>query len=122
MAILTEAMKHIGKPYAFGGDGPNAFDCSGFTRYVYAQVGIAIPRDMPGQLRAGPAVARSNLMAGDLVFFSDTYQYGLSHNGIYIGGGKFIHSQSERAGVTISSLNEAYWNSRFSGASRPYAR
>ena len=115
-------MKHIGKPYAWGGSGPNAFDCSGFTRYVYAQVGIALPRDLAAQLRAGPSVAFSNLMAGDLVFFSNTYQYGLSHNGIYIGGGKFIHSQSERQGVTIGSLGEQYWSSRFAGASRPYAR
>ena len=122
MAILAEAMKHLGKPYAWGASGPNAFDCSGFTQYVYARIGISIPRDMPGQLRAGPAVGLRELAAGDLVFFSNTYQYGLSHNGIYIGGGKFIHSQSERAGVTISNMSDPYWSSRFTGASRPYRR
>ncbi|HEX2172844.1 MAG TPA: NlpC/P60 family protein, partial [Dehalococcoidia bacterium] len=122
LAIVGEAMKHIGKPYALGASGPAAFDCSGFTRYVYAQAGIAIPRDLAGQVRAGPAVAVRDLVAGDLVFFSNTFQYGLSHSGVYLGGGKFIHAGSERTGVTISSMSDSYWSSRFTGASRPARR
>lgn len=122
VALIGEALKHVGKPYVWGGNGPNSFDCSGFTRYVYAQVGIAIPRDLSGQLRAGPSVARGDLQAGDLVFFSNTYTAGLSHNGIYIGGGKFVHAQSERVGVTITAMSDPYWSSRYTGASRPGRR
>lgn len=122
LAAVAEAMKHLGQPYVWGGNGPTAFDCSGFTRYVYAQAGLTIPRDLAGQLTAGPAVSMKDWATGDLVFFSNTYQFGLSHSGIYIGAGKFIHAQSERVGVTISSLSDPYWSSRYTGASRPGRR
>ena len=73
---------------------------------------------LPEQLDGGPRVARDLLEPGDTVFFVNTYRAGLSHAGIYVGGGRFIHAADERSGVTVSSLDDEYWQSRYVGASR----
>lgn len=105
----------IGRPYVYGASGPSAFDCSGFTSYVYRKYGVGLPRTSQSQFGAGSAVSRGNLAPGDLVFFN-TYAY-LGHVGIYIGGGDFIHAASSGS-VKISSLNEGYYSSRYAGARR----
>ena len=118
--IIATASQFLGYRYTWGGTSPGTgFDCSGFTYYVYRQAGQYIPRDLWGQVSAGPRIARADLQPGDLVFFQNTYTAGLSHSGIYIGGGRFIHAGSESSGVLISGLNESYWSSRFYAASRP---
>lgn len=117
-SVVAFARQFVGYPYAFGGASPRGFDCSGFVWYVFRNTGRWIPRDLYGQYQSGAPVSYANLEPGDIVFFSNTYMPGLSHNGIYIGGGLFIHAQSEGYGVRITSLGEAYWAKRYSGARR----
>lgn len=69
---------------------------------------------------AGARVSRDKLLPGDLIFWENTYTVGLSHVGIYLGGGRFINAESESVGVQIRSLNDPFWSARFYGASRPW--
>ena len=114
--IISDSMQYLGVPYVFGGTTPSGFDCSGYVRYVFANAGIYLPRMADEQYGVGMPISTSEMVAGDLVFFS-TYTYGVSHVGIYLGDGKFIHASSSR-GVTISSLYESYWTNAYVGARR----
>lgn len=114
--ILTNAESYEGVPYVFGGTTPSGFDCSGYVRYVFAKSGITLPRMADEQYNVGKLVAKRNLQPGDLVFFQ-TYEAGVSHSGIYIGGGKFISATSSR-GVAVADLNDDYWGARYIGAKR----
>ena len=119
-SIADLAVQYRGYRYTWGGISPNTgFDCSGFVYYVLRQAGRPVPRDLFGQLNSGRRVNRNELQPGDIVFFANTYAAGLSHDGIYIGGGRFIHANNENVGVIISSLGEAYWSARYYAASRP---
>jgi cell wall-associated NlpC family hydrolase len=111
-------MEYLGRPYVFGGSSPAGFDCSGFVYYVLNAVGSPISRDIWDQYRAGSHPGRVELAPGDLVFFKDTYVDGLSHNGIYVGGGRFVHAVDERNGVAVSNIDDAYWKDRWFGATR----
>jgi cell wall-associated NlpC family hydrolase len=114
------AMKYVGYRYRYGGTSPSGFDCSGFVYFVYHKtLGIPVTHDMYTQTATGTRVSKANLQPGDMVFFQNTYKYGLSHAGIYIGNGKFIHAENESTGVVISSLSNSYWASRWYGATRP---
>ncbi|CFX76539.1 Endopeptidase, NLPC/P60 domain [Syntrophomonas zehnderi OL-4] len=116
--IIESAAQYIGTPYRYGGAAPGGFDCSGFTTYIFGQAGISLPRTAAGQYGSGIAVSKSDLMAGDLVFFSCGGK-GIDHVGIYSGSGKFIHSSSPRSGgVIYSSLSEAYYSNSYTGARR----
>ena len=119
--VVSIAAGYLGTPYLYGGDSPKkGFDCSGLVYFVHRQAGIPLSRGMMGQYTAGPRIPQNQLEPGDIVFFSNTYMPGLSHNGIYIGGGKFIHASDETTGGVITSLSSAYWASRYSGATRVY--
>jgi cell wall-associated NlpC family hydrolase len=107
--LASAGLKLLGAPYVWGGSSPSGFDCSGFVWYVARQVGKPLSRGMLGEYNSGSHPSRDELKAGDLVFFQNTYSAGLSHNGIYIGNGQFVHAADESAGVTVSSLNAAYW-------------
>jgi len=112
--LTRSAMRFLGVPYVFGGTSTSGFDCSGFVQHVFALLGIGLPRTADAQYDVGrPAVGGPR--PGDLVFF-DTYG-GVSHVGIYLGRGKFVHASSSR-GVTVSRLAESYWASRYVGARR----
>lgn len=114
--IVSYAYKFLGRPYIWGASGPNAFDCSGFTAYVYKAFGVGLDHYSGSQFNSGSSVNKSNLAPGDLVFFNT---YGsVSHVGIYVGGGNFIHAANERSGVTVSSLSEGYYLSHYAGARR----
>lgn len=116
-AIIATAKKYIGVPYVWGGSAPSGFDCSGLVQYVFKQHGITLNRTTKTQYQQGTFVTKSNLQPGDLVFFQNTYTAGISHVGIYIGSGEFIHASSSQ-GVTISSLSNSYWSSHYYGARR----
>ena len=114
--IISIGKSKLGSPYVFGSTGPYSFDCSGFTSDVFAQVGISLPRVASSQAYGGKKVAKANLQKGDLVFFN-TYG-GISHVGIYIGSGNFIHASSYNSGVTISNINDGYYAPRYVTAAR----
>lgn len=116
--IADFAKKLVGKPYVYGSTGPNSFDCSGFIVYVYRQFGISLPRTSQAQAYVGNRIGKSDLLPGDLVF-SNTYGT-LSHVGIYIGNGKFVHAANSSTGVTISDMNDGYYGSRYAWSTRPY--
>jgi cell wall-associated NlpC family hydrolase len=102
--VVGIAMQYLGIPYRWGGSSPSTgFDCSGFVMFVYSQVGVSLPHNAAMQYGYGSAVSRSELQPGDLVFFN-----GLGHNGIYIGGGQFIHSPHTGDVVKISSITGWY--------------
>lgn len=114
--ICEYAKTFIGTPYVYGGSLPETgFDCSGFTKYVYAHFGITIPRMQ--QYDAGPRVTKDSLQPGDLVFFK-TNGVSISHVGMYIGYGKFIHAPSAGRTVCITDLNSDYYAARFVCATR----
>jgi len=118
-SIVSYAMQYKGYPYVWATHGPGSFDCSGFTYWVVLNVlGINIGAGLWTQVAAGTPVSRNALQPGDLVFFQNTYTWGLSHVGIYIGNGQFIHAENESTGVTISSLSSQYYASRWYGAVR----
>lgn len=118
--IARTARKFLGARYVSGGNGPNAFDCSGFTTYVYGQFGIKLPRTSTGQASVGTQVSKDNLQVGDLLIFSNTYKSGPSHAGIYLGNGQFIHASTSSTGVIISDLNSSYYRKHFSYGRRVY--
>jgi cell wall-associated NlpC family hydrolase/nucleoid-associated protein YgaU len=117
-SVAGAALKLLGAPYVWGGSSPSGFDCSGLVWYAVRQAGKAIGRGMLGEYNSGSHPSRDELKAGDLVFFQNTYTPGLSHNGIYIGNGQFVHAADEQSGVTTSSLSSGYWASRWFGATR----
>lgn len=114
--IVLTAQRYLGVPYVWGGTSPGGFDCSGFTQYVFALSGVGLPRTADMQFGVGIPVRYDQLQPGDLVYFS-TYEPGPSHNGIYIGGEKFISATSSR-GVAIDRLDSTYWGARYIGARR----
>lgn len=114
--VVQTSMQYIGVPYVFGGTTPGGFDCSGYTRYVFANAGVYLPRMADEQYWVGSSVSYGNLQVGDLVFFS-TYAPGVSHVGIFMGNGTFIHASSSR-GVVVDSLGSSYWSARYVGAKR----
>ena len=114
--VVKCAYKLIGKPYVYGASGPNEFDCSGLTQYVYKSTGKNISRTTYTQVKEGVEVSKKDLKPGDLVFFN-TSSY-MSHVGIYVGNGSFIHAPRTGKPVTISTLNEGYYCERFATARR----
>jgi len=114
--LISSSFQYVGVPYWFGGTTPRGFDCSGFTRYVFSQVGINLPRMADGQFSVGRPVSTEKLRPGDLVFF-ETYEPGPSHVGIYIGNSQFISATSSR-GVVVADLFGYYWGERYIGARR----
>lgn len=117
--IIAYAKQFLGRPYVWGGNGPNSFDCSGFTKYVYAHFGYNLNRTASAQLQNGVSVSRSELQAGDLVFFyNGKVSTPVSHVGIYIGNGDFIHASSNSYTVEISSLYAKNYDAKYVYARR----
>lgn len=114
--VVNYACKFLGKPYVYGAAGPNAFDCSGLTQYVYNRFGIGLSRTTYSQVNQGVKVDRNNLKAGDLVFFNT--EGSISHVGIYIGNGEFIHAPRTGKPVMVSSLSDGYYAQKYATARR----
>lgn len=116
--LITQAKKWVGTPYAWGGSTLDGFDCSGFIYYAFNEVGTELSRQSTeGYYSRSHYVDQPRV--GDLVFFENTYKQGISHMGIYLGNNEFIHASASK-GVTISSLEEAYYQQRFDGFKRFY--
>ena len=111
--------EQVGKPYVWGANGPDSFDCSGLVRYVYKNaLGKDIPRVSEDQSKVGQAVSRENLQPGDLVFFDTMDKGKVSHVGMYIGNNEFIHAANSKKGVIKSTLT-GYYDKKFINARRP---
>ena len=118
-AVVDLAHKQIGKPYVWGAEGPNSFDCSGLTYYVYKNAaGITLPRNSRSQYGAGKAVSKSNLQPGDLIFSSTDGTGNITHVAIYVGNGQMIHAPRSGKNVEKVSMNTSYWNKAYVGARR----
>lgn len=107
--IVAYAKQFLGRPYVYGANGPNSFDCSGFTKYIYAHFGYSIYRTASSQLSNGVSVSRTRMEPGDLVFFRNNTSKAASHVGIYVGNGQFIHASSTGDVVKISDLSSGYY-------------
>jgi hypothetical protein len=117
--MLDTALSYLGVPYRFGGASPRTgFDCSGLVNHVFRQAfGLSLPRTAREIARNGAAVARGELLPGDLVFFN-TRGFSNSHVGIYLGDSKFVHAPNARGRVRIDDLDDTYYRTRFNGARR----
>ena len=115
--VVETAKKYIGYKYVYGASGPNSFDCSGFTSYIFKLHGVSLNRTAKGQYSNGTAVSRSNLQPGDLIMFGPSASK-INHVGIYIGGGSIVHAANPSRGVTIDTINSGYYNNNYVGARR----
>lgn len=109
--------KQLGKPYKTAAAGPNSFDCSGLTYYLYGQLGIKLPRSSKTQINAGVQVSRDNLEYGDLVLFARDGE-NINHVGIYVGDGNFVHSPQTGDVVKIQTLTSGYYSNSYYAARR----
>nr|WP_300169103.1 SH3 domain-containing C40 family peptidase [uncultured Flavonifractor sp.] len=116
--VVAYAKQFMGVPYVYGGNGPNSFDCSGFTSYIYRHFGYTLNRTASTQLSNGTAVSKSELQPGDLVFFRYNTSYPASHVGIYIGNGQFIHASTNKYQVQIDQLNTGHYANVYIAARR----
>jgi cell wall-associated NlpC family hydrolase len=111
------AIAMLGTPYHYGGSSPRGFDCSGLVYYVFRETGIRVPRTTRAQLRHAKPVSLSRLLPGDLLFFNQDSSR-VSHVGIYVGDGWFIHAPSRGRRVSYDSLQDGFWKYRLVAAGR----
>ncbi|WP_138159267.1 C40 family peptidase [Peptoniphilus catoniae] len=115
---VDSALDKLGSTYVYGDTGKAGYDCSGLVYAVYKnQLGINLPRSSSDQSTYGKQVSKAELQAGDLIFFN-TSGKGVSHVGIYMGNGEFVHASSGQSKVVVSNLSEDYYSSRFVNATR----
>ena len=109
--IAEVALSLRGSPYRYGGDGPDAFDCSGLVQYSYRQAGFDVPRTTDAQYDAVDRVYLSQLQPGDVLFFRIDGM-GVQHVGVYVGDQRFVHAPKTGTPVHMSSLAQRYWRRR----------
>lgn len=116
--VISVAKQNSKKKYQRGKAGPDKFDCSGFTQYVFKKaINNKLPRSTKDQVKKGKKIAKKNIRKGDLLFFK-TNGKNVSHVGIYIGNGKMIHAANERKNITTTDINISYWKKNFVQAKR----
>ena len=106
-----------GVPYRNGGSDPSGFDCSGFVQYVFAQHGLALPREVQQQYRFGDTVDVKDAKTGDLIYFS-TVGSGATHVGLVVEDGQFVHAPSSKGVVRVEPYRARYWADRVVGVKR----
>lgn len=117
--ICEYALQFYGIRYVYGGMSPSGFDCSGYTLYVMKEFGYKLPHSARAQYTYGTPIEKSQLLPGDLVFFSNASTSGIGHVGIYVGEGNFIHASSGSAySVTVTPLDKDYYLDHYKGACR----
>ena len=117
--FVRVAQRYLGTPYVWGGESARGFDCSGFIMRVMRDLGYkALPHSAAEQFNYGKPISKGLLQPGDIVFFANTYKPGVSHVGIYLGGGRFIHAANSQVGTIVSNLNEPKWIAHYAGARR----
>lgn len=117
--IVALAKTKLGCSYVYGAEGPNSFDCSGFTQWLYKQFGISIPRSSSSQWSGCNKISKSSLKPGDLVFFSNSSSGGsVGHVAMYIGNDTIIHAANSDSGVITSSLSSNYYSNHYIGSGR----
>jgi murein DD-endopeptidase len=117
MLVVETAREQVGVPYRYGGESPRGFDCSGLVHYAYARAGIEVPRTTRELLRQARRVPLSKLRPGDVLFFRVAPPK-ISHVGLYIGDGRFVHAPSSGKDVSYASLNDDYWSRHVVAAGR----
>lgn len=119
LIVVKTARRLLGTPYRYGGSTPKSgFDCSGLVYYSYRQAGLNIARTSKEQYHEAQPVSRRHLKPGDLIFFRSNYLGSVSHVGIYLGKGKFIHAPARGKKVSINRLDAPYWRRHFYSAGR----
>ena len=119
--VIEAARDMLGVPYRYGGTSPqHGFDCSGLVQYVYSQAGVQVPRTTGEQYRASLPIKRNALQPGDVNFFRSPGRRFVSHVGIYLGQGEFIHAPSSGRSVSIDSLQDDYWRRRYTSGGRMF--
>jgi cell wall-associated NlpC family hydrolase len=111
------ALQQVGVPYRYGGQSPTGFDCSGLVHYSYYHAGKSVPRTTAALWSGTKPIARNNLQAGDLLFFSIAGK--MSHVGLYVGNNQFVHAPSSGKTVNVQSLSAAFYKDAFLRAGRP---
>ena len=115
--LLNVAATYLGRPYRYGAQG-YAFDCSGFVRTVFGDMGVYLPRSAREIATVGDRIDRHNLEPGDLVFFRNPRRHYIDHVGIYVGEDRFIHAATRAGQVQVDSLSDAYFRQRYIAARR----
>lgn len=115
--VVQYAKTLLGKSYVYGAEGPNSFDCSGFTKYIYKKFGINLPHSAAAQANAGKTISKEELQLGDMVFFSQSGN-SIGHVGIFVGNNSFIHAANPKNGVVITSLSDSYYLNNYKKAIR----
>ena len=116
--IAASATSQLGRPYRYGGNGPDAFDCSGLVRFAHGAQGIGVPRTTEEQFAAAKPVPLARIQAGDLLFFRFEKGPKVSHVGIYTGKGRFVHAPQSGRSVETQELDEPWYRSRLIAAGR----
>lgn len=118
--IAVTARAQLGRPYRYGGSGPDAFDCSGLVHFAHVAHGVSVPRTTEAQYRAATPVTERQLRAGDLLFFRFEAGPKVTHVGIYMGGGSFVHAPQSGRPVELRQLQDPWYKRRLAGAGRLY--
>ena len=118
--LLEDAKYFKGGKYVWGGTTPQGFDCSGYVQYLYKKHNINLPRTAWAQSKKGQNVGKNELEKGDLIFFLTDKKRGIpvTHVGIYLGNGQFIHAASKKKGIIISPIHSGYYSNKFVSAKR----
>lgn len=122
--LLEYAKYFKGGKYVWGGTTPKGFDCSGYVQFLYKKHNVNLPRTAWSQSKKGVSVSKNDLIKGDLLFFLTDKKRGIpvTHVGIYIGNGEFIHAASKKKGIIISPIHQGYYSKKFVSAKRVLAQ